>query len=122
MPAIGQLSAVAHPHLEHAVALVAAEILDAAEQPGVAARPHLGVAEFAVVPALDLATELLRHRLHAVADAEHRHAEREDLSRCAVGRLLVGRHVASGKDHALRREVTDELPADLAGMDLAVHA
>ena len=34
----------------------------------------LGAAELAVMPALDLAAELLRHRLLAVADAEHRHA------------------------------------------------
>ena len=34
----------------------------------------LGAAELAVMAALDLAAELLRHRLLAVADAEHRHA------------------------------------------------
>ena len=34
----------------------------------------LGAAEFAVVPGLDDAAELMRHRLLAVADAEHGHA------------------------------------------------
>ena len=35
---------------------------------------QFGTAEFAVMAGLDLAAELLRHRLLAVADAEHRHA------------------------------------------------
>src|SRR5262249_32814552 len=34
----------------------------------------LGTAEFAVMAALDLAAQLVRHRLLAVADAEHRNA------------------------------------------------
>ena len=54
------------------------EVLDAVEQPRVAVRAHLGVAELAVRARLDLAAELHGHREHAVADAEHRHAELED--------------------------------------------
>ena len=93
MPAIGQASveaislkpggmsidlvAVAHPDLEHAVALGRAEVLDAIEQRRVAARAHFGIAELAHLARLHLAAELLRHGLHAVADAEHRHAELE---------------------------------------------
>ena len=48
----------------------------------------LGAAELAVVAALDLAAELLRHGLLAVADAEHRHAGVEDRLRRA-GRPAV---------------------------------
>jgi hypothetical protein len=44
------------------------------EQRAVCRHLDLGTAEFAVVPALDLAAELARHRLLAVADAEHREA------------------------------------------------
>ena len=46
----GDLVAVAHPDLQHAVAFGRAEVLDAVEQPRVAARAHLGVAELAVRP------------------------------------------------------------------------
>jgi hypothetical protein len=49
-------------------------ILDALESFGVPAQPHLGVAELAHLARLDGAAELRRHRLHPVADAEHRHA------------------------------------------------
>jgi hypothetical protein len=44
---LGDLVAVAHPHVEQAVALGVSAVLDAVEQPGVAARAHLGVAELA---------------------------------------------------------------------------
>jgi hypothetical protein len=39
-------------------------VLDAVEQPRVAARAHLGVAELALAAGLDLAAELHRHRLN----------------------------------------------------------
>ena len=48
----------------------------------------LGAAELAVVTALDLAAELLRHRLLAVADAEQRHARLIDRGR-GERRILV---------------------------------
>ena len=44
---LGERVAVAHPHLEHAVAFSGAEILDALQQFRMAARAHFGVAEFA---------------------------------------------------------------------------
>jgi hypothetical protein len=50
----GDLVAVAHPHLEHAVAFGVCEVLDAVEQLRVAARAHLGVAELALGAGLDL--------------------------------------------------------------------
>ena len=57
-------------------------------------RAHLGVAELAL-SGLDPSAELLRHRLHAVADAEHRDAGFEGRQRGLSGRFLVGRHVAA---------------------------
>ncbi len=66
--------AVAHPHVEQAVALGVDPVLDVAQQRRVAASAHLRVAEFVHGAGLDAAAELRGHRLHAVADAEHRHA------------------------------------------------
>ena len=102
MPAIGQLgvdaislkpggsSVTLSPWLIQTLSMpwpsVGREVLDAVEQPRVAARAHLGVAELALRARLDLAAQLLRHRLHAVADAEHRHAELEHRLRRAQRR------------------------------------
>ena len=52
----------------------------ASRRPGVA-HVQLGAAELRHLRALDVAAELERHRLHAVADAEHRDAELEQLRR-----------------------------------------
>src|SRR5262249_15760877 len=85
---LGPLLAVGPPHPQHPAALGGVVILDPIEEPGVAARPHLGVAELTHAARLDPATELLRHSLHAVADAEDRHAGVEDRARRPPGRLL----------------------------------
>ena len=68
---------------------------------GVAAGAHGGKAELALVAALDLAAQLVRHGLHAVADAQHRHAELEHRLRRLVGRVFVHAGVAAGEDDAL---------------------
>ena len=78
------------------------EVLDAVEQLGVAVRAHLGIAELAVRARLDLAAQLHRHREHAVADAEHRHAELAHRLRRAQVVLFVGAGVAARQDDALR--------------------
>jgi hypothetical protein len=117
----GDLVAVAHPDFEQAVALGIGPVLDAVEQFRMPAGAHLGVTEFALVAAFDLTAELRRHGLHAVADAEHRHAQLEH----DVGRLpflgFIDRVGASGKDDALRLEFADELLADIEGMQFAIH-
>jgi len=69
--------AMTHPHVEQAVTLVIAAILYALEEFRVAARTNLGIAELSFLRILDLAAELSRHRLHAVADSQHRHTELE---------------------------------------------
>src|SRR5439155_2584663 len=66
--------AVTHPHR---VTLALAP--DALEQGAVLDDLDLGAAELAVMAAFDLAAQLLRHRLLAVADAEHRNAGPVDL-------------------------------------------
>src|SRR5262249_41754630 len=65
----GDAVAVAHPHR---VALALAP--DALEQRRVLGDQHLGAAELAVVPAFDLAAELLRHRPLPLADPDPCHA------------------------------------------------
>ena len=71
--------------------------------------------------ALHFAAERLAHQLHAVADAEHRDAELEDL-RIAL-RRAVGVHArrAAGEDQPLRRELAHPLGRDVVPHDLAVH-
>ncbi len=73
--------AVAHPHVEHGASFLIRAIGDAVEQATGRVGRHFGVAELAVLARRDTSAELLRHRLHAVADAEHRDAEFEDGAR-----------------------------------------
>jgi len=91
----GDFVPVAHPDLEHAVALGGVEIGNVFEQWGVAMGADFGVAKLARVAALDLATELLGHGLHAVANAQHGHTQGEDGCGGAVGALLVHAGVAA---------------------------
>ena len=80
----------------------------------------LGAAEFAMVAALDLAAELLRHRLLAVADAEHRHAGVID----RLGRqrrvLVEHRGRPARQDHRLRLHGAEGGLGLLVGHDLAI--
>jgi hypothetical protein len=65
----GHAVAVAHPH-----GVFLAALPYAGHQRALRRHLDLGAAELAVVAALDLAAELVGHRLLAVADAEDRHA------------------------------------------------
>ena len=110
--------AVAHPDL-----LAVARLPDAVEQRRLGLDLDLGAAELAVVAGLDLAAELLRHGLLAVADAQHRHVGGED-GGIGGGRLALDhRGRAAGQDDAARVELLDLRGVDgLEGMDLAVDA
>src|SRR2546427_3362777 len=114
------LVAVAHPHVEQAVLLPVDAVLDAVEELRVSAGADLGIAEFTHPGILDLATELSRHGLHAVADPEHRNPELED----GIGRLRRGifiyRGGAAGENDPARGEAADEFRLDVEGMQLAV--
>src|SRR5258708_37827598 len=85
------------------------------------ARAELGVAELAHPRVFHPAAELRRHRLHAIADAQHRNAQLED----PIGRFRRGVFVCGGRaareDDPARSEVADERLADLEGMQLAIH-
>ena len=114
--------AVTHPHVQQPMAFGADTILDVAQQRRVAARPDFGVAEFAHLARHHLAAQLRRHGVHAVANAEHRHAQLIDGARRG-GRPLHGHGLRSpGKDHAARAKGAHGRIAHVPGMDLAVHA
>ena len=99
--------AEAFRQLRHAVAVahpdrIALALLPhALEQRRVLGHQDLGAAELAVMTALDLAAELLRHRLLAVADAEHRHAGLEDRGGRERRILVEHRGRPAGQDHGL---------------------
>ena len=100
-------------------------VLDAAQQLGVAMGPHIGMAKLALVAALHPAAQLVRHGLHAVADAQHRQPQLKHCLGRLVGALLVHAGVAARQDDALERAVTRIGPhpvvADVAGVHLAKH-
>ncbi len=111
---------MAHPYPQHPVTFRRAEVLDPVQKACVSTRAYLGVAELADLARLHPAAELLRHRLHSVADPEHGHAELEHRGRRLVGGFPVRREVAAGKDYALGAESAHEGVGYVAGMDLAI--
>ena len=115
----GDAVAVAHPDL------LAAGEEEAVEErvAGVAGGGEIGAAELGVVAALDPAAERVHHRLLAVADAEHRHAEREDLGVGAGAAGVGDAGGAAGEDDRLRAEGGEEGGGHaVEGVDLAVDA
>src|SRR5262245_56992569 len=73
-----------------------------------------------MVPALDLAAELLRHRLLAVADAEDRHARRIDGGRNERRVSVEHRGWTAGEDHAYRPHRFEDLVRLLERHDFAI--
>jgi hypothetical protein len=67
----GDLVTVTHPHVEQPMTGIVATILDSVEKLGVPAGTNFCVAELALARTFDRAAKLLRHRLHAVANAEN---------------------------------------------------
>ncbi len=115
------LVAVAHPHLEHAVAFIGDEISDTVQQRGMAARAHLGIAELAHGAIFHLAAQLRRHGLHAVANAQYRHAGFEHRLRRARRIALHHRIRPAREDDAGGAVVADEIVADIVRIDLGKY-
>jgi hypothetical protein len=107
--------------VKQAVALGVDPVLDVAQQRRMAARAHLGIAELVHGAGLDAAAELRRHGLHAVADAEHWHAELPDRGRRGRRARLRDGLRPPGEDDRAWVESQDVGVAGVPGMDLAVH-
>jgi hypothetical protein len=104
------------------VALGVDAVLDAVQQPRVPVGADLGVAELLDLARLHDAAELHRHGLHAVADAEHRHAERPDHIGRPRGSSLGDRLRPAGQDDSLGSKGTQRGGVHVPGVDLAVDA
>ena len=115
---------MAHPDLEHAVALRRGKVFNAFEQFGVAVGAHLGITKLARGAGFHLAAQLLRHGLHAVANTQHGNTEFKHGIRCAVVHF-VHAGVRAGQDDAFEVAVFGVLAhpvaADIAGVDFAKH-
>ena len=96
-----------------------AAVLQAVEQLGVATGADFGVAELAGVAGFHLAAQGLRHPLHAVADAQHRHAQAKQRR---VG-LVVGfvhRVGAAREDDRLGVKGADGVDGHVVGVQFAI--
>ena len=107
--------AVAHPHL-----LAPAFRPQAFEQPAIVDDVDKGTAEFLVIAQRDPAAKLRAHRLHAVTDAEDRHAEPEDDLGGARRGGLRQRGWAARQDDPARGEIADPVFGNRERMDLAI--
>ena len=111
-----------HVNAEETFLKALADLPDAVEQRRGLGDLDLGAAELAVMAALDLAAELLRHRLLAVADAEHRHAGLIERRRRQRRARLVHRGRTAGEDHALGAHVGEGGLRLLVRHDLGIDA
>ena len=114
---------VGHAHdrvvVAHPARLVLREVV---EQHGAAVELHRGLAELRRARAADLAAERPGQRLHAVADAQHRHPELEDAG-VEVGRArLVDARRPAGEDDPDRVARAQLLDRRVVRQELREHA
>src|SRR5690606_10280106 len=79
--------AMTHPHIEGGPALLVRVVGKTLEEPAWRRCRHARIAELAVAACGHAPAELLRHRVHPVANTEHGNAELEHRSRCTRRRL-----------------------------------
>ncbi|MNX29261.1 hypothetical protein D3C86_593940 [compost metagenome] len=118
----GDLVTVAHPYVEAEQAVSVDVVFDAVEQTALADHVNAGVTELTQFGTFNLATQLLGHGLHAVADTEDRHAQVENGLRAARAVGFVNRLWAAGEDDAFRSEFADRIFVHVERMQFAVHA
>ena len=106
MRQLSHLVAMTHPHLQHAVAHGRGVILNTFQELGVAVGAHVGVAKLPFVTALYDATQLVRHGLHAVANAQHWHTQLKHRLRRFVSRVFIDTGVATRQDDAFELAIT----------------
>ena len=106
---------MAHPHIQHigrAVVNIAGELaVDGF---------HLRIAEFALVAGRHFAIEVISHKLHAVADAQHGNAQ---IKNAGVGLIIGFIHGigAAGQDNAFGVEGFDVGQRHVVGVQLAIN-
>ena len=82
---------------------------------------NFSVAEFTLADIFNLATQLLSHRLHAVANGQNGNASvKNSLADLVIG-LFVGTHVRARENDAFRRKLANKVFGDVVGMHFAVH-
>ena len=114
--------AMAHPHIQQAMAFGVHAVFNIAQQRGMATRANFGVAELLGVMRFHAPAQLVRHGLQAVADAEHRNAQFPHCRRRTGRAFFRDRFRATRKDDALRREGANLGVCHVPGVQFAVHA
>ena len=121
----GHRITVAHPYIEQTMSVGIGLVLDIIKQCRMPTRTDFRKAEFAwfteCFRSLNLAAELLGHRLHTVANAEHRHAEFKHNLRCAWCIALGDRVRSAREDDAFRAVVRYKLRRDIVGINFGEH-
>ena len=81
---------------------------------------HLRIAEFALVAGRHFAIEVISHKLHAVADAQHGNAQ---IKNAGVGLIIGFIHGigAAGQDNAFGVEGFDVFQRHVVGVQLAIN-
>jgi hypothetical protein len=113
---------VAHPDIEHLGPIGITPIEYALEQAAGTAHPNLGIAKFPRVPGYNLPSQLRRHGLHAITNAEHWHTELEDTRWRSGRRGFCNRLGTPGEDHAVRAPAAHRRLLHVPGVNLAIHA
>ena len=98
---LGYFVTVAHPHIQQAMTFFRYGVLYAIQQAGVSACPNSRKAKLARVPCFNLATELLCHGLHAVANPQYGHTQLKHRLRGFVGCVFIDAGMATRQDNAL---------------------
>ncbi|MNS31619.1 hypothetical protein D3C72_636770 [compost metagenome] len=118
----GHFIAVAHPDVEQRFAFSGQGIFDPANQGAVGQYFDLRVTKFTLVRGLNVAAQLHRHGLHAVAHAKYRNASFKHILRCAWAVVLGGAFRAAGKNDAAWVEFTDLCFRDIPCPKFTVNA
>ena len=117
----GNLVTMAHPDVQQRRAGLTQRIFNLVEQSAGTLHLDLGIAKFAMGGgAFHLATELLGHGLHAIADTHHRDTSFKHVLRRPRATRLGDRLRAAGEDDAVRLEFADLLFGDIPGPQFAV--
>ena len=103
----GNFIAMAHPHVQQRFAVCGQRIFDTTDQRAIGFHFNLSVAEFTLVGAFYVTTQLHCHGLHAVAHAEDRYTGFEDVFWRARAIVFGRTFRATGENDTARIELTD---------------